>query len=279
MKKQDITYQDKINELRLDLSHPNNRGIVFILLEGKSDVRLFRKLFNLTYCKVENIPGGKVKLEQCVNELTSVNSLTIGIRDADFANIQNSSELKKNIFLTDFHDMEMSLIAEDEVFSSLLFEYTSLEENQHFFIREVILTSIQKIGYLKFINETENLEFTFSPGFQDLLLFPNADIDFQQYFARVIAKSPSAKVTDINRILEKIEILKQRNIDSYQINNGHDFLKAMSKYIKDIGENALGEESICSALRMTFTIGHFKKTKLFNNIKSWADQNGKTIYN
>jgi len=34
MRKQDITYQDKLNELKLDLSHPNNSGIAFVLVEG-----------------------------------------------------------------------------------------------------------------------------------------------------------------------------------------------------------------------------------------------------
>ena len=63
MKKADISYQEKLNELRLDISHPNSNGISFILLEGDTHIRLFRKLFNLNNCKVENIPGGNKKLE------------------------------------------------------------------------------------------------------------------------------------------------------------------------------------------------------------------------
>ena len=53
MKKQDITYQDKFNELRLDMSHPNSKGQAFVLVEGDSDIRLFRKLFDTNHCKVE----------------------------------------------------------------------------------------------------------------------------------------------------------------------------------------------------------------------------------
>ena len=79
MRKQDITYQDKLNELRLDISHPNNKGIAFVLLEGESDIRLFRKLFDLDNCKVEAIPGGKFKLEACVDELANIYPLIIGI--------------------------------------------------------------------------------------------------------------------------------------------------------------------------------------------------------
>ena len=64
MKRQDITYQDKLNELRLDIAHPNNKGITFIFVEGESDIRLFRKFFSLETSKVESIPGGKFKLEE-----------------------------------------------------------------------------------------------------------------------------------------------------------------------------------------------------------------------
>ena len=69
MKQQDITYEYKLNELRLDIRHPNSRGHTFVLVEGESDIRLFRKFFDLENCKVENIPGGNLKVEDCVEEL------------------------------------------------------------------------------------------------------------------------------------------------------------------------------------------------------------------
>ena len=73
-----VTYQDKLNELRLDIIHPKSKGKVFVCVEGESDVRLFRKFFNLDHCKVECIPGGKFKLEECVIELVKVYQLIIG---------------------------------------------------------------------------------------------------------------------------------------------------------------------------------------------------------
>jgi len=47
MRKKDITFQEKFNELRLDISHPNSKGKTFVLVEGDSDIRLFRKFFLL----------------------------------------------------------------------------------------------------------------------------------------------------------------------------------------------------------------------------------------
>ena len=63
MTRRDISYQDKLNELRLDISHPNSQGINFIFVEGESDIRLFRKLFDEEKCKIENIPRGNPKLD------------------------------------------------------------------------------------------------------------------------------------------------------------------------------------------------------------------------
>jgi hypothetical protein len=81
MRKEDITPESKITELRLDISHPNSRGKVFVLLEGESDVKLYRKLFNNDTCKIETIPGGKIFLEKGLAILNGIYTLIIGIRD------------------------------------------------------------------------------------------------------------------------------------------------------------------------------------------------------
>lgn len=279
MKKQDITYQDKLNELRLDISHPNSEGIAFVLLEGESDIRLFRKLFNLDNCKVETIPGGNLKLEDCIGELVNVYPLIIGIRDADFIYLENHPYSKANLFLTDMHDMEMMLISEDDVFSALIFEYTSLTKDKHSEVRNNIMLSIELIGFLKWLNEKENLEYKFGAGFQDLISFVNLEIDFAQYFSRVLSKSPNAKLTDIAIILQKIKSLKQSNPDSFQLCNGHDFIKSLSQFVREKGDGrTIGDENIASSFRMSYTLIHFKKTKLFNETKSWANLKGCVLY-
>lgn len=279
MRKQDITYQDKLNELRLDISHPNNVGISFVLLEGESDIRLFRKLFDLDNCKVETVPGGKFKLEECVGELVNVYPLIIGIRDADFIHLEDQTYSKRNLFLTDYHDMEMYLISEDEVFSALIFEYTSHTRDKHQEVRNNIMKSIEQIGLLKWLSDKENLEYKFEAGFQDLISFTNLEIDLTQYFSRVLSKSPDAKLLDISIVLEKLNAIKRTNPDSFQLCNGHDFMKALAQYVREKGEGrSLSDEIISSSFRMTFTAAHFQKTTLFNETKSWADSNSCILY-
>ena len=279
MRQQDITYQDKLDELLLDISHPNSKGIVFILLEGKSDLRLFRKFFNLKNCKVETIPGGKFKLEECVGKLVKISPLIVGIRDADFVHLGVKPYKKANVFLTDFHDMEMMLVSEDEVFSALIFEFTNLPKDKHSDIRNNILVSIEQIGYLKWLNEEENLEYKFEAAFQDLTSFVNLEIDFEQYFTRVLSKSPNAKITDKTIILDKMKVLKDTNPNPLQLCNGHDFMKAFAQYIKQDGSGKnFSDKHVASSCRMIYTFNHYSRTKLHHNVKMWADNNKCVIY-
>ncbi|MDP3105009.1 MAG: DUF4435 domain-containing protein [Candidatus Methanoperedens sp.] len=279
MRRQDITFQDKLNELQLDILHPNSKGIVFVFLEGESDIRFFRKLFNLSNCKVETIPGGKFKLEECVEKLIKIYPLIIGIRDADFVHLGATIYKKANVFLTDFHDMEIILVSEDEVFSSLVFEFTDLPKDKHSEIRNNIMLSIEQIGYLKWLNEKENLEYKFGAGFQDLISFVNLKIDFDQYFARVLSNSPNAKITDKTIILDKMRVLKDTNPNPLQLCNGHDFMKAFSQYIKrDSSVKNINDEHVASSCRMAFNFNHYSRTWLYLNTKMWADNSICIIY-
>jgi hypothetical protein len=261
------------------LSHPKSKGTTFILLEGASDIRLFRKLFNLSCCKVENIPGGKFKLEECVGELVKVHPLLIGIRDADFIHLEKAPYNKANLFLTDFHDMEMMLVSTDEIFSALVFEFTDLPKENHLEVRNKIFTTIEMVGYFKWLNEREGLEFNVEASFIDLISFVNLEINFSQYFSRVLHKSPNAKVSDESVVLQKINALKGEKVNYFHLCNGHDFMKALAEYIRAMGNSrTASHDSICSALRMAFTFDHFKQSKLFESTRLWAESKKSILY-
>lgn len=279
MRKQDVTYDYKLNELRLDFSHPKSIGKVFVLFEGESDIKLFRKLFNENNCKVETVPGGKLKLEECVGILGKIYPLIIGIRDADFVHLEAKPYEKANIFLTDYHDMEMTLVSDDEVFSSILSLFYIFPKNKHSEIRNNIMLSIEQIGYLKWLNEIEDLEYKFDAGFQKLISFDNFKIDFEQYFDRVLSKSPNAKITDKTIILEKIRVLKATNPDQLQLCNGHDFIKAFAEYLRiNSVVKKVNDENIADSFIVSFHINHYIKTKLYLKTKMWADNRKCVIY-
>ena len=279
MNRNDVTYLDKLNELSLDITHPNSQGLNFIFVEGDSDIKFFRKFFDLGKCKVENIPGGKNKLEECVDILVKRYRLILGIRDADFIHLNNLGYGNQNMFLTDFHDIEMTMVSNEIILNAVFFEFTNLPQNQYLNLRDNIIKTIEMVSYLKWLNDRENLELKFEPGFNDLVLFTNLYIDFDTYFGRVLKKSPNARITDINLIKNKLEDLKKLNPDMLQLTNGHDFLKTFVNYLKNvIGVNNLSSEIIASVLRISYNLEQFKKTSLYVHLKEWSNINGTRIF-
>ena len=279
MNKSDITYQDKLNELRLDISHPNSRGINFIFVEGETDIRLFRKFFNLEKCKVENIPGGNSKLEECVETLINIYPLIIGIRDSDFIRLEEILYNKKNMFLTDFHDMEVSMLNHEPILNSLVFEYSELPKDKHIELREKVVESIINVGYLKWLNFKENLEFELTSGFQDLVSFVNQDIDFNQYLDRIISKSKNARLTSKEVILVKINELRALKPDKMQLTNGHDLLNIFAKYFREeCQQKGLSGENLACSIRMLFNLNFFTETKLYDELVNWQVESATQLF-
>ena len=79
-----------------------------IIVEAKSDEKLFRKLVNskTTFFSVDGWTKAIDTLKLCENnEIVGV----LSIIDADFKRILVSTELSENLFFTDFHDKEIMM--------------------------------------------------------------------------------------------------------------------------------------------------------------------------
>ena len=259
--------------------HPNSNGQVFVFVEGPSDVRLFRKFFDDEICNVEYIPEGKTKLENCLSILLNFSSLLVGIRDADFLHLQTAIYQNENIFLTDFHDTEMTILAQIKVWNALFSEYSHLKKAEQLEIKENLLKTISDISYLRWLNDIENLELKFKAGFINLIDFDTYNINFAEYFRRILRKSPNARLSDINVIQEKIATLKTQNPDLLQLTNGHDFVATLAFYFfKKHAYKRLNKEHLASSLRVIFDFQTFQQTILFQQLNDWATANSVFIW-
>ncbi len=279
MTKEDVTYIDKLNELRLEIYHPNNDGIVFVLVEGETDVRLYRKLIDSQTCNVDCVPGGNPKLEECVGELIKIYPLVIGVRDADFLHLDSSQYVVPNMFLTDEHDMEMILIKDDEVWQSIMSEYGPKNNSEIGLTRNKIMLLLEVISLLKWLNWRESLALTFrGVGFSGCLDVKNWAIDFPQFFDRTVAKSPDTPIKFLTDVQGKLDALRDLGPSPFQLVNGHDFLKVLAEYFKITGgTTAINDELIASALRIAYRPNLFTGTMLYAQILDWQMRHGVTI--
>lgn len=279
MKKEDVTYETKIGELRLDFKNPNSKGINFIFLEGVSDVRLFRKFFDLDKCKVESIPGGNSKLEECIATLLSSHALIVAIRDADFIRMTNPSYRKNNIILTDFHDIEMTILSHSESLNALLTEYTSIDSSDFSKIRNILMNLLSSISLLKLNNDINSRKLKFESGFIDLLDFNNMRIDISQYISRILSKSTNATITDKQFLQKEIETTDIQNYDLLQLTNGHDLTKVLASFFNQKhGHKGVSDTDIESNLRISFNMDIFKRTSIYKEILNWEQANNTSIF-
>jgi hypothetical protein len=264
----------KLAEIRLSINHPQNQDKVFVLLEGRTDIKLFRKIFSHKFTDTTALDG-KDKLVEALTTLHSENfRQVIGIKDADFEHLENIINID-NLFLTDYHDMEIEMI-ESDALKSVIDEF-SIDEcysdlsNQ---LRQNIYDIALEIGYIRWYSEQKNGLFNFKQiPFNNLVSYKNCKISFNQQ--EFIALLLNQLKSDDSDILADITILKNISTDRLQICNGHDLTLLISNYFPtgNINQNKIEE-----ALRLSYHFQYFKKTNLFQNLKSWAELNGYNFF-
>jgi len=253
--------------LRLEARHPNNINFVFIIVEGKSDIKLYRKLFDDTKCIITSVPGGNPRVVDCVQVLLGLNQLVLGVRDSDFNQCYGEVEPTRNIFMTDYHDIEMTLVNADSVLSAVLSEYID-EALDAQLVRQAIMEIIHQISILKLFNFEQSKGLNFCCGFQDLIQFSTMTFNFDEYLKRVLAVTEGKP--ELGNLEHSMQSLIRQNYDFLQLTNGHDFMKALSSFINHKSGLTISSDSLESTFRITYRKELFQTTKLFTSLQLWG---------
>ncbi len=260
--------EPKLVEIKLSIRHPQNENKVFILLEGDTDIKLFRNIFSHNYTDTIEVKGKDKVIEGLNNLIEDGYKNIIGIADADFDNLEEIA-YNNNLFITDYHDMEIQMI-ETEAFYSTINEYSNgecyafLSEN----LKENIYDIAIKIGYIRWYSHKNNGLFNFKRiKLNNLVSYLDCQVSFD--FDKLIELLIEQIDYDIN-IQDEIDSLKLISIDSLQICNGHDMTLLMAQYFS---RGNINKDKIEESLRLSYTFSYFKTTNLFNNLNIWADSN------
>lgn len=280
MNKADCTYTDKITELLLDITHPNNHGKTYILLEGDTDIRLFRKLFNISSSRIEQVPGGNVKVLAALEELLKKSSLVIAIRDADFLHLNNLPSPHINMFMTDYHDIEITMATCNTTYCAVAHEYRQCTDQEHIELRENLMNLIKFVSCLRWYNDMEDIKFNFkavklSPFYDG----KNNSFDFNGYLKELIKSSTNASIKDRTMIIDDLLFLSKQTKDMFQLSNGHDFVRISAAYFNSINKAGVSESTLSSNFRVAFSLDSFKRTNLYSQTLAWANANGVNIHN
>jgi len=279
-----INNNSKKNEIRMLLKHPSYRGKIIAVLEGDTDIRLFRSLMDEHCVKIESAIG-KNNVGTIVCDLARESDCLhriFGICDADFSRIIGDAIPCEQVFLTDAHDVEIMMLASPAV-NNLIAEYGINEEAAAILRERLVNNSMEiafEVGVFRYINHLYDLNINFKGLYIDLYLSINGvdiNIDREKFSAALIARSPNIKNgTDTDYLLEKHNKHISDSNDRMQMCNGHDVTKIISYVLSQralSNDIQMNQERVERSLRLSYGINYFKSTALYRELASWRDKN------
>lgn len=276
--------ETKLVEIRLSIQHPQNQDKVFVLLEGKTDIKLFRKIFSNDYTDTSSLIG-KNKVVEALQTLHNESfTQVIGIKDADFEHLENTPIID-NLFMTDYHDMEIEMI-ESNALNAVICEFSSSDEYYRKFLKNLknnIYDISLEIGYARWHNEREKSKLKFERlNFNKFIEVKKCEINFtmDNFLDSLIQHSTNTSTSNLE-LKHGINKLKVMSQDKLQISNGHDLTKLIAMLVSkqdNSDKYNTNQRKIEESLRLSYTINDFKNTELFGKLGDWANSNSYKLF-
>ena len=274
--KSNVSAIDKVVDIRLSLNSDEGSKIVWILVEGEDDCKIYPKFFDETKAKVEFVNGGKGQLMIALNILNQETKQVIGIQDADFLHLDKKYPPITNLFFTDFHDIEITMLNFDGVLCNLLTEYRMQDKKDA--VWQNVLHEASFVGYVRWYNETmkcsdenfKGLNFR-GIGYGDYLDGCKITLN-RQHFLDKLNERTDREETVTKDDIENF-IAQHRTTDVLNLCNGHDVTKMLSLIIG----SRLSYKQLGKHIRLSFQLNHFEKTELCAKIYNWQSHNGYKI--
>lgn len=290
--KEKLTNSRYANAVLMKLQSSKKKWV--FLVEGKTDRILFTK-FIANDDVLINSCDGKPKLKEIVKELRSrdFNSF-IAILDLDFEKIDKEVIDDKQIFYSDHHDIEISIIESNSL--NVILEKYSVEEKLNSFTetfkdsyKDYVFKLGSYLGYLKWSNKKDNLGLVFKPKNVDgnqlkIDKFINKNLVYlgnEKMINTVLeySKNRGTHLSSKQDIISSFDENVKSNLDLLQLCNGHDLSHIIALSLKKIiGTRNVSYKDIEEDLRLSYDSNCFKKTNLYKAIKNWEDQNVQILF-
>ncbi len=259
----------------------------FILVEGDSDKKVYQNFVDQLNCRFEICKGKPSSKQRVIQVLDILNNDNIqgiiGIVDADFDRLENTQYNHNNLFLTDYHDLEIMLIRSPAL-NKLLQEFASEDKlnKLKLDVRQVLLNLSCDLGYLRWISREDNLNLSFNDlKYQNFLDTKKLIVDCKKLIKTIIDKTQNYSIVQQD-LLVKIKNKKDKLHYKEQICCGHDLINILSILLcKKIGSNntnQVNKENLERSLRLAYESIYFQQTNLYLQVIKWQDQNHITMF-
>ena len=256
---------------------------IVIAVEGNDDVRVNRKLFKKNVTLIRTY--GKVRLLNIDRELFDLYPRNlIAIKDADFDHLNGTGTPHENIFLTDKHDMEMTMI-DEEIADSILAEQLKDIENFDKICsgRELIETltiNLREYSYIKWLNDVCGCNINFGVVTMHGLGAASSPIHIETALEALYNNEANDR-EEVKKVSEEDVITfveKHPCEDLALLVCGHDFCSSMLEWMKGKGvKNNVTRSGLEGMIRMLYSSQKFRTTKLYSGIHAWETKYGRLI--
>jgi hypothetical protein len=250
----------------------------FIFVEGASDAKFYAMFIDTKQCQLIITEGRTVLLDACRVLERALFDGFFGIIDADFDHVDSKIVGVKDVFPTDLHDAECSMLATsafDKLLQQLAVESKLQSWNKLHCgeIRDHLLRESSKVGYLLWFSNLEKLNLHFSAlEVKDYADPSTLNVNLKQLVRHVKNKSSRHDLPD-DFLIGGIEKQMSVTQELWQVVRGHDFVDLFGFGLRSAWGNWKSSEVTCERLeielRLAYSENHFLCTRLFGMIRAW----------
>lgn len=270
----------------------------FVLTEGETDLKLFKKFFNKDIVEIRPTFGCN-KLIECIDILIKEGCHKyIGILDSDFHRILGTVPYRDNLFFNDYHDIEI-MMTNSTALSHIITtsgketDINKFEVKKKDSLLNIIMKLAGEIGYLKLATMKYDLGLKFTPekpegnqiSYGD---FISTDLCFSGYeimIKKIIdySRNKGTIIKSYNDILIHYKSISANTYDIKQLANGHDVTNILSLFFKKCVKcpraMVANHAAITDSLILAYDITEFMKTDLHKSLSKWSKIHNIGLFN
>ncbi len=260
------------DDFLLEWKTPICSSKVLVLVEGKDDECFYYKFFKSDVTGIRSIQGCG-RLTDLHLYLRDKGIKYICIKDSDFDRLNSKSYTSfEGFFCTDAHDYEMMCMKEPELQKDLM-ENLALEYSSSFF--EQVLTELEYLSYFKWCNNKNHLNYNFKSFSVSCLTIDQLN-NYDYIHGQILPKSSKVTTPLSKDALESFHS-SNSSCDLYELVSGHDFINRFCFLLKSKYSKTENECTLKKTMHPCFRVGLFQRTKLYDSIKTWSNNNGLDI--
>lgn len=263
---------------QIKMERQKHKG-AFLIFEGGSDIRRFKKFFIERNCEFVNAYGrenveGAIEIEENNGSLD-----VLGFVDADFDEIIGNSAADDNIIVSKYHDFDLVVCSTSAIsrFLDAVAMPGRVEECGG--VRqcvEHIMRALLPLSAARFASVRYGMGYSFS-SIEHAEFFDGMAIDVDTMVDALCwgrLSTPEHKA----ELKERVAQFAQSQIDIWQVTNGHDLMAAIGVALRNrLANHAISQTSrgvIESRLSHTFNAADFDDAGLRERIAAWEQAEG-----